>query len=146
MMNEPKTMQPGVSEDDPVYFCFSAALRIFGEHLDIDEISRTLGIQPTHSHRKGERRNNMAPPWPHDMWSFMPPIEEDRPLDEHILAVWSAVRSNIPYLRALKEKFDVDVFCTYRTNSETAGFEVGHECLGLFAELEIPFGVSVIIA
>jgi len=62
------------------------------------------------------------------------------------MALWDTVRPHIPYLRDLKQKFQVDVFCGYRSNSDTAGFEVDHHCLGLFAELEVPFGVPVIVA
>jgi len=145
-MSEQTTTPPIVPDEEPVYFCFSAMLRIFGEGLDIGEVTRTLGIEPTHSHRKGERRGRGAPPWQDDMWSFKPPIDEGRPLQEHIMAVWNAVRPHTAYLRALKQRFHVDVFCGYRSNSGTAGFEVDHRCLGLFAELEVPLGVSVIIA
>jgi hypothetical protein len=73
-------------------------------------------------------------------------VDKTRPLHEHIMALWDAVRPHIPYLRDLKRQFHVDVFCGYRSNSGTAGFEVDHRCLGLFAELEVPFGVSVIVA
>ena len=64
-------------------------------------------------------------------------------LNEHIMAI----RPYIPYLRELKEQgLTVDVFCGYRTNRDTAGFEIDHRCLGLFTELQVPLGVSVIVA
>jgi hypothetical protein len=134
------------SHVEPVYFCFSATLRIAGNDLDIDKITRKMGILPTHSHRKGERRSRGAPPWQHDMWSYTPPIDEAQPLHEHIMALWNAVRPHMSYLRNLKQKYHVDIFCGYRSNSDTAGFDVDYQCLGLFAELEVPFGISVIIA
>ena len=146
-MSTPTAKEPEViGEDEPVYFAFSASLRIFGDGVDIDEITKTLGLTPTHSHRKGEQRSSRSAPWPHDLWSYQPPIDEARPLHEHITALWDAVRPHIPYLRGLKQEFHVDIFCGYRSNSGTAGFAVDHRCLGLFAELEVPFGVSVIIA
>ena len=61
------------------------------------------------------------------------------------MALWDAIRPNVAYLKSLKRTLTVDVFCGYRSNCPTAGFQVGYECLGLFAELEIPFGVSVIV-
>ena len=39
----------------------------------------------------------------------------------------------------------MDVFCGYRSNSQTAGFQVGPGSLELFVRLEVPFGVSVIV-
>ena len=63
-----------------------------------------------------------------------------------IMALWDRLRPHMTYLKALKAKHKVDIFCGYRSNSGMAGFEVSHRCLGLFIELEVPFGVSVIIA
>jgi len=83
-----------------VYFAFSASLRIFDENLDPDEISRTIGLTPTHTHRKGEARSRHSPPWNHDMWIYAPPLDESRPLEEHIMALWEAVRPHMAYLRA----------------------------------------------
>ena len=134
----PPDQRPEISE--PVYFFrFSATLRIAGDSLDFDDISRTLGLTPTHTHQKSARRK-------HDMWSYTAPIAREQPLEVHIIALWDAVRPYIPYLLKLKRKFQVDVFCGYRSNSGTAGFQVGHRCLGLFSELEVPFGVSVIVS
>jgi len=126
--------------DEPVYFYeFTATLRISGDNLDFDEISQTLGLTPTHTYQKGERRNN-------DMWSYTAPVAREPPLEEHIMALWDSVRPHIPYLRDLKRKFHLDIFCSYRSNSATAGFQVSPRCLRLFSELEVPFGVSVIIS
>ena len=133
-----------VHSEEPVFRRFRASLRIAGEGLDFDEICRTLGLTPTHQHRKGETHGEGSRR--QDIWIYDAPIDRERPLYEHIMALWDAVRPQIPYLRELKRKFDVSIFCGYRSNSSTAGFEVGHHCLGLFAELEVPFGVSVIIS
>jgi hypothetical protein len=141
----PKESEVG-HEDEPVFFKFSATLRIAGDGVDFDEISRTLGLSPTHSHRKGERRSPSAEPWQHDVWSYRPVVDRAQPLDKHITALWDAVRPHIAYLRSLKQKFHVDIFCGYRSNSCTAGFKVDYLCLGLFSELEVPFGVSVVIS
>ena len=143
-MSNSSIQESEVHEDEPVFFRFRVWLRIFGDGLDFDEISRTLGLTPTHQHRKGEPHGRGVRK--QDMWIYQPAVERERPLDEHIMALWQAIRPQIPYLRELKRKFRVDVFCGYRSNSDTAGFEVDHRCLGLFSELEVPFGVSVIIS
>jgi hypothetical protein len=133
-------------EGEEPYFCFSATLRIFGEIGDLDAISRTLGLQPKHTHRKGERKSPSRPDtWKEDAWLYEPPVDENRSLEEHIMALWDRLRPNMDFLKSLKASHKVDIFCGYRSNSCTAGFEVSHECLGLFIELEVPFGVSVLI-
>ena len=144
MSNVTRGQAEVVHNDEPVFRRFRASLRIAGEGLDLNEISQTLGLTPTHQHRKGEPHGEGSRR--RDIWIYEAPVDRERPLHEHIMALWDAVRPQIPYLRELKRRFDVSVFCGYRSNSSTAGFEVDHRCLGLFAELEVPFGVSVIIS
>ncbi len=55
------------------------------------------------------------------------------------------VHPHVAYLKELKRRLTVDVFCGYRSNCVTAGFEVDHRALVIFTELEVPFGVSVVI-
>jgi hypothetical protein len=127
------------------YFDYCAVLRIHGDQLPFDEISHRLGVSPTNVHRKGERQSPKSPPHRDDAWHFQPDIPESEPLDRHIEALWNVVAPHIDYLKSLKERHRIDVFCGYRSNSDTAGFEVSHTCLKLFTALEVPFGVSVIV-
>jgi hypothetical protein len=136
----------GEEPDEANYFCFSATLRVHGDGVPFVEIGEQLGVEPTHVHRKGERRGPLAPAWRDDAWQFQPTLAETEPLERHIEALWQVVRPQVDYLKALKRRFKVDVFCGYRSNCDTAGFLVSHKCLELFTALEVPFGVSVIIA
>ena len=136
----------GEEAGEATYFSFSATLRIHGDDVPFQESSERLGVQPTHLHRKGECPGPRSPVYRDDAWHFHPSLVETEPLDRHIEALWQIVRPAIDYLRALKQSYKVDVFCGYRSNCDTAGFEVSHKCLELFTALEVPFGVSVIIA
>lgn len=140
--DEPKVIYP----TEETWFAFSATLRIHGEGLDFDEISRTLGVQPTYTHRKGECNSKQRPDleWKDDAWHYGVGLDESRPLQDHILALWQVLKFHVPYLKALKERFKVDTFCGYRSNNQTAGFEVDYRCLEMFTALEIPFGLSII--
>lgn len=129
--------------EDPEFY-FSATLRIAGEIESLDEITSRLSLRPTHSHRRGDRRGLRSPPYKDDLWSYSPPVDEHEPLERHISALWDAIRPNATYLKELKRTLKVDVFCGFRTNCRIAGFEVEHQHLRMFAELEIPFAVSII--
>lgn len=128
------------------YFQYSASLRIFGEVGDLHEITRLLGVEPTYCHRRGDRGSPRSKPYEHDMWLYDDPISEDRPLTEHLEALWQTFRPHVQSPKRLKERLSVDIFCGYRSNSGTAGFEVDHRALVIFSELEVPFGVSVIVS
>lgn len=136
----------GDEPDEANYIRFSATLRIHGEGVPFDEISKRLCVEPSHLHRKGERRGARSPAWKDDAWHFEPALPETAALECHIEAPWQVVRPHVDYLKALKQRYKVDVFCGYRPNSDTAGFEVSCKFLELFTALEVPFGVSVIIA
>jgi hypothetical protein len=133
---------------DTPRFRFRATLRIFGIIDDLDEITRNLALAPTRIHRKGEPKFPSRPEnvWKEDAWFYEPPVDRKRPLEEHIMELWDRLRPHMKYLKELKKTHRLDIFCGYRSDCDHAGFEVSHKCLGLFIELEIPFGVSVIIA
>lgn len=135
----------GEANEELLYFHLSATLRIHGDGVPFDEISRLLGVEPTHSHRKGEQRRQDSVPYREDAWHLRAPLSETEPLQLHLDALWQIVEPQVAYLKALKEQFWVDVFCGYRSNCDIAGFEISHQCLRLFTALEIPFGVSVIV-
>ena len=130
---------------DKVYRRFSASLRIFGESLDFEGISAQLGLTPTHSHRRGDRRAATSPPFELDGWVFEVPVARERRLEEHLVELWRLLRPHVAYLKILKRTCAVDIFCGYRSNSDTAGFSVAPSALTIFTELDIPFGLSVII-
>jgi hypothetical protein len=136
----------GEEPDEANYFCLSATLRIHGDNVPFTEISERLGVEPTHLHRKGDRRGPASPAWGDDAWHIRPALPESEVLERHIDVLWAVVRPHVDYFKALKQRFKVDVFCGYCSNCDTAGFEVSHRCLEIFTALEIPFGVSVIIA
>src|SRR5262245_32648995 len=55
-------------EEETSFYWHSASLRIAGQNLDFDEIAQSLGVEPTHVHRKGERRGPKSPEYKQDMW------------------------------------------------------------------------------
>lgn len=135
----------GEEPDEENYFHFTAALRIHGDGVPFDELSQRLGVAPTMQRRKGERRGFRSHWYKDDAWHFQPSIPETEPLGAHIDVIMGVVRPHVEYIRSLKARFSVDVFCGYRSNCDCAGFEVPHTSLELFTALEIPFGVSIIV-
>lgn len=134
--------------DRDFYFAFSATLRIHGNIESLDEITKTLGVEPTRTHRRGERRRVKSQgPYEDDGWHYEAPVPEEKPLTEHLEALWSVVCNHVDYLKELKTQgLSVDIFCGYRSDCDHAGFTVAPGALRIFRELDVPFGVSVIIA
>lgn len=133
-------------EVEKPYFHFSATLRIYGDGLDFEAITAAMGLRPTHAHKKGESRRPGGHPYPDDAWHYSSGLPEDAPLDAHLQTLWADVAPACAFLMSLKLQHRVDVFCGYRSDSDHAGFQVEAKSLAIFTALEIPFGVSVIIA
>jgi len=132
-------------DNEEPYYRHSATLRIFGDGVDFEEIERTLALKPSYTHRKGESRSRSQVVNKQDMWSYQAPIPREQELEKHVEALREAVVENIGYLKDLKRRWNVDVFCGYTSNSATAGFQISPTGLRLFGELEIPLSVSVIV-
>ncbi len=81
-------------------FVCSATLRIFGDLPDLDAISSELGLEPTHTHKKGDSYHPMAP-YAHDMWTYAPPVSKSEPLHKHIDALWAMLKPHRRYLLKL---------------------------------------------
>ena len=135
----------GSEPDEVNYFAYRASLRIFGNIPDLDEITRRLGVVPTVSHRRGARKGPKSSPYRQDMWSYTAPVTESEPLHVHIDTLWNTFRKHKEYLLQLKRNLTVDVFLGYRSNCDHAGVEVPHQSLEMYRELEIPFGLSIIV-
>jgi hypothetical protein len=145
-------MQPnGLGSDEPhetLYFRHSATLRIFGTIPELDEITQNLGVNPTRTHRKGDRIFLHGPSsrvFEHDHWSCEAQVDENEKLHVHIDALWEAVKHRREYLVELKKTVTVDVFLGYRSNCDNAGVDVPHRSLEIFAELQVPFALSIIV-
>jgi Domain of unknown function (DUF4279) len=136
----------GEGREEGIYFKYSATLRIFGTIPDFDEITQRLGVTPSGAHRKGEPfRGSNLPPLNHDIWMYNAPVEEIEPLHVHIDTLWNTFRDRKEYLLHLKQGLTVDVFLGYRSNCDHAGVEVPSGSLEMFRELQIPFGLSIIV-
>ncbi len=132
------------SQPENYYYNFSATLRISGNIPDMEAITNTLKLVPTHTHKKGEL-SGLRTAYESDMWLYTVPVSEDEPLTTHLNTLWALLRPHKDYLIDLKNDLEIDIFCGYRSNSGTAGFEVSYEALQIFTELKIPFDISVIV-
>ena len=134
---------PSEATDEPSYFAYSATLRIHGVGLPLDEITRQIGVPPTHQHRQGERPRSGSRPYRNDAWHLTAPVAEERELTEHLRELWKIVKPRAGYLIALGA--ELDIFCGYRSNNGAAGFKVEPDALEIFTILEVPFSLSVIV-
>jgi hypothetical protein len=120
-----------------------ASLRIMGKNLDLEAISSSLNLNPSHTHRKGES-DRTKDKYRQDMWLLDSPLESERELDIHLRWLEEQLRPNYSYLKSLQTKAQIDVFCSYTSEGDQAGFSLSPESLSLFTELGIKLELSLI--
>ncbi len=146
-VHTPPDRSSGEGQEEKIYFKYSATLRIFGTIPDLDEITQRLGVAPSGAHRKGHRGwGENLPPYKVDMWMYNAPVKKTEPLHVHIDTLWNTFIDRKEYLLHLKQDLTVDVFLGYQSNCDHAGVEVPYQSLEMFRELQIPFGLSIIVA
>ena len=136
-------MNPDEPANSPPYFAFSASLRILGEIADWEAISRTLNLRPTDTQRRGER-GRRDKPYAHDAWIYEAQVPEESPATDHVLALCRALET-AKDLASLQERYTVDVFCGYRSDSDYGSFRLSAEALAALGALGLPAHFSVII-
>ncbi len=124
-------------------FAAGAAFRVFGTGLDIDRITRELGLSPDHRHRKGEA-DPAKRPYPHDMWSLSSPLASDSDLDVHIAWLRERLLDRRDYILSLMNDFKVDIYCWKNCFTEQSSLMLSSTALEFFTELNLDLGVSLL--
>lgn len=119
-----------------------AGLRIMGKGLEHEKISQKLGLVPSHTHRAGEV-DKFGLPYPQDMWLLESPLGKRKQLDTHLKWLVQQLEPSFGYLKTLKKKYKIDVFCAYTGNSG-GGLSLSPAALSLFTELGIKLELSII--
>lgn len=120
-----------------------AGLRIMGTGLDLVAISHNLGVDPTYTHKKGDRANYKEK-HNQDIWILNSPLDKKKNLEAHLRWLVKHVSAHYDYLRSLKPRAQIDVFCSYTSEGNQAGFSLTPKALSLFVELGINLELSLI--
>ncbi len=120
-----------------------AGIRIMGQGLELKEISKKLGLRPSHTHRAGEF-DKFGAPYPKDMWLLESPLGKRKHLDAHLKWLVQQLKPSLSYLKTLKRKYRIDVFCAYTGNGD-GGLSLSPTALSIFTELGIKLELSIIL-
>ena len=111
----------------------AAGLRIFGEDLDPEEITRLLGKAPTRSRRRGR-------PWfapngqplgisPIGAWHVSAPRVEPGDLDAQIAAILDGLPEDPALWRDLCARYKIDLFCGLFMDGGNEGLRLSPQTL-----------------
>lgn len=132
----------------PIDRC-KVSLRIFGDDLDPDEISRILLCEPSSKTKKGEivaddgKGNQRISP--HGSWRLELAENDELGLEEQVLKLLSSVTADSAVWRRLTVQYKVDLFCGVFLNagSWNRGFSLSPKVLKELAERNLEIGFDI---
>ena len=121
-----------------------ASLRVAGTDLDPDYISKSLGVESTHFHKRGDL-NHLREPYPRDLWLVQSPQGQEKPLEEHLLWLGEKLIPNRDSIRKLRSSgCAIDIYCWQSRFTEQGAIVLSVKAMDVFRELDCELQVSVL--
>jgi hypothetical protein len=123
----------------------SAGLRIWGDDLDPDEITRLLGCEPTRTRRKGEDvrgKRSTRTAWT-GSWHLKSDLPRSAELAAHISALLDRTTDDLATWAALASRYRMDVFCGLFLTAWNQGLKLPPDLLRRLGKRGIPLGIDV---
>jgi hypothetical protein len=123
------------------------SLRVFGDDLDPDEVSRLLGCQPTKCQVKGEvivgRHSGLRREARTGSWILESDDERSMRLDEQIVNLLARVTRDLAAWEELTERYKADLFCGLFLEEENRACRLSAEVMRRLAERGLSIGFDI---
>jgi len=120
-----------------------ASFRVQGKALDLEAITRTLGISPSHSHKMGDP-GPLSRPYALDMWMLSAPLDKALPLEAHLIWLSDVLAPHHQFLNSIREVSEIDIYCHYAFYSDQNGFTLSPQALKVFMDLGLPLDIGLL--
>ena len=111
----------------------AACLRIVGDDLVPEEITRLLGGTPTHFHVKGEQRVSKAAarprPYKSGMWRLNAKDCIPENVDGQIEEILGQLTDDLTVWKTLAEDYEIDLFCGWFMTGSNEGLSISPKWL-----------------
>lgn len=121
------------------------SLRIMGDTLAPDRITRMLGVEPTVSAARGETIDRQGVPVTQStgMWSYDLPASSEWELSDAIRTLLDRFPADPALWESLATEFRMDVFCGLFLHERNRGTEISIETMALLVERRLPLGLDI---
>lgn len=124
--------------------CATAALRIFSETLEVEQITALVGLKPTRFYAKGDPVSACSPQLRRtNAWLLKSGIAEDQGIDVHLGWLLDLVGSKVDALRTLRETCKVDLFCGFSSTHGQGGTVLDKDLLGRLSALGLDLKIDL---
>ena len=113
-------------------------LRVGGDDLEPEEITRLLGVTPTHAHVKGEQWSGEKPGRIYTrrsgLWRISAADREPEDMNGQIQQLLGQLTVDLMVWRELASRFEVDLFCGLFMKSGNDGMALSPESMTALGE------------
>jgi hypothetical protein len=122
-----------------------AALRITGDSLRPNAISRLLGCSPTLGHVKGQIEPSKGKPIVREAgcWQLDAAGQQPGDLDAHVAELFGRVNSALPAWKTLSGVCKADLFCVYFLSEADEVVQASPETLKVLGDRGIRLGLRI---
>jgi Domain of unknown function (DUF4279) len=122
-----------------------AALRIGGDSLNPDAISRLLGCSPTLGFVKGqiEPSKGKASVRETGGWHLDAIGQQPGDINAHVAQLFRQVNNDVCAWAALSREYETDLFCVYFMSEADEGLKVSAETLKVLGDRGIKLGLRI---
>ena len=124
-----------------------STLRLFGDNLDPDEITRLLGKRPTKSERKGDKRIGRVTGNESTVrtgsWRLEATIQSPGNFDEQIREILADLTDDFAVWLDLTSNYHADIFCGVFMSSSNDGISLGSKTMLLLGERGLTIGFDI---
>lgn len=123
-----------------------ATLRIFGDDLDPDNITKLLGSPPTKAHRKGEvltGKDGQSRSAKTGAWRLEAQDKEPCALNEQVHELLSKLSIDPKVWAELKSRYEMDLFCGLFLGDGNQGESLSPDTLSALGKRGITLGLDI---
>jgi hypothetical protein len=125
----------------------TVTLRISGDELVPDEITRLLGVSPTHGETKGQEivgpKTGRVRIAKRGMWRLCASDREPENMDGQIHEILSRMTDDLVVWRSITARYDVDLFCGLFMRVGNEGLTISAASLAALGARGIEMGLDI---
>lgn len=121
------------------------SFRVSGPHLDPDEVSRLLALEPHHQHRRGDARSSPRyAPYRTGLWTWQTSLPETEPLEAHLSLFLDTFEPKAEALKQLQESgWEMDLFLGVFGRPVNFGFSLAPDHLYRIGKLHLEMSFDI---
>lgn len=113
-------------------------LRIYGDDLVPEEITKLLGVAPTHSAFKGQetigRKTGKVRTAKAGMWRLCASDREPENIDDQIQEIFNQIPADVAVWKSITKKYRANLFCGLFMSQTNDGLSISPQSMALLAE------------